>query len=114
MLTRIGSPVASAIAAFVLAVALSGTAVGVALVADTIPLDDANAPAVIDTTATFEDLDGNGIDDDCQAEAAVDDAEAAAAARRRRSTSTRTARSASPRRRRATASVARIATTADT
>ena len=71
MLTRIGTPVASAVAAFALAVALSGAAVGVALVADTTPPDDENAPAVVDTTATFEDVDANGIDDDCQAEPAV-------------------------------------------
>jgi hypothetical protein len=34
---------------------------------------------VADTTLTFEDLDGNGVDDDCQ-DAVVPDAEAAAAA----------------------------------
>ena len=39
MLTRIGTPVASAVAAFALAIALSGAAVGVALVADTTALD---------------------------------------------------------------------------
>ena len=82
MLTRIGTPVASAVAAFVLAIALSGAGIGVALVADTISPDDENAPAVVDTTATFEDLDGNGIDDDCQTEpvVAAPEAEASAAA----------------------------------
>ena len=34
---------------------------------------------VVDTTATFEDIDGNGIDDDCQDVAAVEDADAVAA-----------------------------------
>ena len=76
MLTRIGSPIASAIAALAVTIALSGVALGVALVADTTPLDDQDAPALIDTTATFEDVDGDGIDDDCQAEPAVADLEA--------------------------------------
>ena len=80
MLTRIGTPVASAVAAFALAIALSGAAVGVALVADTTPLVDENAPAIVDTHSTFEDVDGNGIDDDCQTDAAVADPEAEASA----------------------------------
>ena len=82
MLLRLGTPVASGVAAFLLALSLSGAAIGVALVADTTPLVDENAPAIVDTTATFEDVDGNGIDDDCQAEAAVanPDAEASAEA----------------------------------
>jgi hypothetical protein len=33
----------------------------------------------VDTTATYEDIDGNGIDDDCQAVPAVEDLTAAAA-----------------------------------
>ena len=33
----------------------------------------------VDTSATYEDIDGNGIDDDCQDVAAVEDLEAAAA-----------------------------------
>ena len=78
MLTRIATPVASAIAAFALALALSGGAIGVALVAET--LDNESAPAAVDTTATFEDLDGNGIDDDCQAEPAVANPSAEASA----------------------------------
>ena len=61
-------------------IALSGAAIGVALVADTTPPEDENAPAVVDTTATFEDVDGNGIDDDCQAEPAVANPEAEASA----------------------------------
>ena len=40
---------------------------------------DAVPDEVVDTTATFEDIDGNGIDDDCQDVAAVADEEAAAA-----------------------------------
>ncbi len=40
---------------------------------------DAVPDVVVDTTATFEDIDGNGIDDDCQDVEAVDNADAAAA-----------------------------------
>ena len=45
-----------------LVLSMSGVAMGVT------PPD---AVPDVDTTATFEDVDGNGIDDDCQAEAAV-------------------------------------------
>ena len=45
-----------------LVVSMSGVAMGVT------PPD---AVPDVDTTATFEDVDGNGIDDDCQAEVAV-------------------------------------------
>ena len=51
--------------ALVLVLAFSGAAMG--------------APLVSDTTATFEDVDGDGVDDDCQ-EAAVENTEAATAA----------------------------------
>ena len=51
--------------ALVLVLAFSGAAMG--------------APLVTDTTATFEDVDGDGIDDDCQ-EAALENTEAATAA----------------------------------
>ena len=39
-------------------------------------------PLVTDTTATFEDVDGDGVDDDCR-EAALENTEAATAASRR-------------------------------
>jgi len=51
--------------ALVLVLAFSGAAMG--------------APLVTDTTATFEDIDGDGVDDDCQ-EAALENTEAATAA----------------------------------
>jgi hypothetical protein len=51
--------------ALVLVLAFSGAAMG--------------APLVTDTTATFEDVDGDGVDDDCQ-EAALENTEAATAA----------------------------------
>ena len=58
--------------ALFLILSLSGVAAG-ATPPDAVP------DVVVDTTATFEDIDGNGIDDDCQDVAAVLDEEAAAA-----------------------------------
>jgi hypothetical protein len=58
--------------ALFLILSLSGVAAGA-----TPP--DAVADEVVDTTATFEDIDGNGIDDDCQDVDAVTDEDAAAA-----------------------------------
>jgi len=58
--------------ALFLVLSLSSTAYGV-----TPP--DAVPDEVVDTTATFEDIDGNGIDDDCQDVDAVADEDAAAA-----------------------------------
>ena len=61
------------IGALFLVLSLSGVAAG-ATPPDAVPDE------VVDTTATFEDIDGNGIDDDCQDVDAVADADAAAAA----------------------------------
>jgi len=58
--------------ALFLILSLSGVAAGASP-------PDAVPDVVVDTTATFEDIDGNGIDDDCQDVAAVADEEAAAA-----------------------------------
>lgn len=58
--------------ALFLILSLSGVAAG-ATPPDAVP------DVVVDTTATFEDIDGNGIDDDCQEVDAVADEEAAAA-----------------------------------
>jgi hypothetical protein len=58
--------------ALILILALSGMAAGAEPVV--------TEPVVaVDTTATYEDIDGNGIDDDCQDVAAVVDADAVAA-----------------------------------
>jgi hypothetical protein len=57
--------------------ALSGGVLGATLATDTEPAPELTDP--VDTTATFEDLDGDGIDDDC-ADSVVADPEAAAAA----------------------------------
>ena len=58
--------------ALFLVLSLSGVAAG-ATPPDAVP------DVVVDTTATFEDIDGNGIDDDCQDVDAVADEDAAAA-----------------------------------
>ena len=60
-----------------LVLALSGVVMGATLATDTDPATELTEP--VDTTATFEDLDGNGVDDDCD-ETVVADPEAAAAA----------------------------------
>ena len=65
--------------ALLLVVALSGVVAGATLVSDALPTDTDVAPLQADTTLTWEDTDGNGVDDDCQ-EAVEDDPEAAAAA----------------------------------
>jgi hypothetical protein len=61
--------------AVVLLLALSGAALGATLVTDTAP----EVVEPVDTTVTFEDLDGDGVDDDC-AESVVANPEAAAVA----------------------------------
>jgi hypothetical protein len=60
--------------ALVLVLSLSGVvAAASALTADAGAAPVAEPLPAVDTTATFEDVDGNGIDDDCQAELAVAD-----------------------------------------
>ncbi len=59
---------------------LSGVVAGASLLAATALTQDTTEPeVVVDTTATFEDTNGNGIDDDCE-EAVVADPTAEAAA----------------------------------
>ncbi len=67
--------------ALLLAVAMSGAAFGASPQTLGGPALEGNdpEPGLLDTTATFEDLDGNGVDDDCQ-EAVIADPEAAALA----------------------------------
>ena len=63
-----------------LALSLSGVVAAAALVtAIATPQVDEAPPADADTTLTFEDLDGNGIDDDCDDEVVADEAAATAA-----------------------------------
>jgi hypothetical protein len=81
MLARLRSTLFAWGAALVLAVSASGIVAAAALVGDTTPTTDGTVttPVVTDTTATFEDLNGDGIDDDCQ-DAVVTDQTAADAA----------------------------------
>ncbi len=65
MVNRLRSGWLAGSGALVLVLAFSGSVMG--------------APLVTDTTATFEDIDGDGVDDDCQ-EAALENTEAATAA----------------------------------
>jgi hypothetical protein len=66
--------------ALVLVLVVSGmVAAASILTAVAAPVADPTEPTVVDTTATFEDLNGNGIDDDCE-EAVEADQEAADAA----------------------------------
>ncbi len=66
-------------AALLSVIVLSGIVAGANLVSDTLPTAEADAAPLVDTTATWEDTDGNGVDDDCQ-DAVVADPEAAATA----------------------------------
>jgi hypothetical protein len=66
--------------ALVLALVVSGmVAAASILTAVAAPVPDPTEPAVVDTTATFEDVNGDGIDDDCQDAVEVDETAAAAA-----------------------------------
>ena len=83
MVTRLRSTWLAGGGAILLVLSLSGIVAGATLVGDgggdTVQPADPPAGAT-DTTQTFEDVDGNGIDDDCQDPAAVADPVAAAAA----------------------------------
>lgn len=62
-----------------LAVSLSGVVAAAALVTAITTPEVEVVPPVVDTTLTFEDLDGDGIDDDCDDEVVADEDAAAAA-----------------------------------
>jgi hypothetical protein len=68
--------------AVLLVLSISGIAAGATLVADTAEIVEPAEPpdGTTDTTLTFEDVDGDGVDDDCQDVAAEADAEAVTAA----------------------------------
>ena len=69
MLTRFRSRWLAGGGAVLLVMSLSGMAAAATLVSDsTDPVVTPGDPAVgtTDTTRTFEDVDGNGVDDDCQ------------------------------------------------
>jgi hypothetical protein len=82
MLTRLRSTWLAGGGAVLLAIAVSGAvAASSILTAISPPATDPTpvAEVVLDTTKTFEDVDGDGVDDDCDDAAAVDEAAAAAA-----------------------------------
>lgn len=79
MFTRLRSTWTAGSGALLLVVVLSGVAAGASLVSDALPTEGADVAAQVDTTLTWEDTDGNGVDDDCQ-DAVVADAAAALAA----------------------------------
>lgn len=67
-------------AAVILMLVMSGIVFGRAdLKTNSDPVTDVTQPAPVATTASFEDLNGNGIDDDCEANVVADPAAAAAA-----------------------------------
>ena len=83
MVTRLRSTWLAGGGAVLLVLSLSGIAAGATLVADTtdptvVPADP--PPGAVDTTLRFEDVDGNGVDDDCQDATPVADPVAAGAA----------------------------------
>ena len=81
MLTRLRSTWLAGGGALLLALSVTGFVAGATLVADTDPLVGPAEPVLEtpDTTLTFEDVDGDGVDDDCD-DAVVADQVAADAA----------------------------------
>ncbi len=80
MLTRLRSTWLAGGGAVLLALSLSGVVAAAALVtAITTPQVDEAPPADADTTLTFEDLDGDGVDDDCDDDVQANEDDAAAA-----------------------------------
>lgn len=76
MQSRLRTPWVAGAGALLLVLTLSGAVLGAnTLVTGPTP-EEVTDPLVVDTTSTWEDVDGNGIDDDCQETAAVADAEA--------------------------------------
>jgi hypothetical protein len=80
MFTRLRSTWLAGGGAVLLALSLTGVVAAAALVsAIATPQADEAPPAEADTTLTFEDLDGDGIDDDCDDEVVADEAAVTAA-----------------------------------
>ena len=86
MLTRLRSTWLAGGGAIILTLSISGIAAAAVLVAHNVdivePADpgDTTTADTTDTTLTFEDVDGNGVDDDCQDPAAEAHPDAALAA----------------------------------
>jgi hypothetical protein len=80
MIRRLRTSSFAGMGAVLLALIVSGmVAAASILTAVAAPAPDQVGPAVVDTTGTFEDVNGDGIDDDCQDAVVADDAAAAAA-----------------------------------
>jgi len=80
MVRRLRTTSFAGFGAVLLALIVSGmVAAASILTAVAAPEPDQVGPAVVDTTATFEDVNGDGIDDDCQDAVVADDTAAAAA-----------------------------------
>jgi hypothetical protein len=80
MIKRLRTTSFAGFGAVLLALIVSGMVAAASLLtAVAAPEPDQPAPAVVDTTGTFEDLNGDGIDDDCQDAVVADEAAAATA-----------------------------------
>jgi hypothetical protein len=79
MLKRIRSMWLAGGGAVALAVTLSGVVAAATILTAVVAPAPVAPTVVVDTTATFEDLDGNGIDDDCQTTVVADEVAAASA-----------------------------------
>src|SRR5215204_2870328 len=67
--------------ALLLVLAVSGAVLGATVLTTAGPTpEEVTDPLVVETSATWEDVDGNGIDDDCQDGTVTADADAALAA----------------------------------
>ncbi len=80
MFTRLRTGWLAGGTALLLMLALTGVALGADSALDGTTGDPVPAEETVDTIGTFEDLDGDGVDDDCQDAEAVADEEAVAAA----------------------------------
>ena len=79
MFARVRSKLFAGGGGLALTLAMAGVVAGATVITTIVtPTIDPTAP-VADTTATFEDLDGNGVDDDCQTEVTEDPIAAASA-----------------------------------
>src|SRR4029079_12194105 len=80
MVRRLRTTSFAGFGAILLALIVSGMVAAASLLtAIAAPEPDPVGPAVVDTSQTFEDANGNGIDDDCETDVVADETAAAAA-----------------------------------
>jgi hypothetical protein len=79
MFARIRSRLLAGGGGLALTLAMAGVVAAATVVTTLVSTPTDPVAPVADTTATFEDLDGNGVDDDCQAEVVEDPVAAASA-----------------------------------